>query len=1120
MTDLNQRLNELSPERRALFERLRAQTRGSAGMSEPQVSRIVPRPEERYEPFALTDIQQAQWFGRSGLFDITVAGHGYVEMRCDGMSLERIQQAFRRLVADHDQLRMTVLPGLRQQVLREVPQYEFIVYDLRGRSEAEVARTLVEVRERMSHQILPADRWPIYEVCASVMDGGALRIHFHFDLLVGDAWCFRMLIDEWARLYDDLESGRPRPAQLTYRDYVLALQALEQSELFARDLAYWKEQLVDLPPAPQLPMARSAASLTAIRAKHFTVRLEREKWANLSRKLGRERLTPSGFFAAVLSEVVTLWNNEPRHALNVTVFNRLPLHPDVSKILVGEFNSFLLLAVENGIQAPFVERARRLQELLWQHLEHRWVSGVRLMREVAKLRGTSSGESLMPVVFTSTLSHHESEGSAPTRSLGEWVYEVSQTPQVWMEHHLWEEKGELLLHIDVVEGLFPQGMMEDFVAAYERLLLRLEADESAWREPNGAHLLPAYQREAWLAYNRTDDDSLPRGLLHTAFEAQTRLRPHHRAVVSARGTLTYGELNSKANRIAHWLRVNGALPNQLIAILAPKGWEQVAAAVAVVKSGAAYLPLDVDAPHERIRRLLEDGGVTLALTTSDAESTFEWPPGIQQLSIDSADLSGLTDATPSPAQSETDVAYVIYTSGSTGKPKGVVIDHRGAVNTIHDINRRLGVNENDRIFALSALTFDLSVYDVFGGLSAGATIVMPDRQAPDIERWTEIARAEAITIWNTVPALMEMFVTYAEEHGSSLPASLRCALLSGDWIPLSLPDRLLASKSDLRILSLGGATEASIWSIVHPVESVDPEWVSIPYGKPLANQRIHVLNGFLEPCPFWVQGDIYIGGVGLARGYWRDPERTAESFITHPTTGMRLYRTGDLGRMLPSGAVEFLGRNDSQVKVRGYRIELGEIESALAKVAGVQLGVVAVRGESAEERQLVAYVVPIHGRELTSTELSERLQAVLPHYMVPDTFAIVASLPLTVNGKIDRKNLPDLGAEESGAKATFVAPRSATEQTVADLWQELLGVERIGVFDNFFSLGGNSLVASRLLYRLHDVFEVEVPLSRLFEATTVASLASLVEEQIVKQLGAMSEDEAAAALAGERAGET
>jgi amino acid adenylation domain-containing protein len=1112
MTDLQQRLNALTPDQRALYNKLLSEKRESDTKPNAKPPQIIPHPEQCYEPFPLTDIQQAQWFGRSGLFDITVAGHGYVEMKCDGMSLPRIEKAFQRMIDDHDQLRMVVLPNLQQQVQHDLPPYKFTRNDLRGCGKEEETRRLAEVRERMSHEILPADSWPIFEVCASIMDDDRLRIHFHFDLLVGDAWCFRMLIDEWARLYDDPEADRPSAYPLTYRDYVLALQELENSELHARDLAYWREQLLDLPPAPQLPMVRSLASLVEVRAQHFTVRLPREKWTRLSEKLGREHLTPSGFFAAVLSEVITLWNREPRLALNVTVFNRLPLHQDVSKILVGEFNSFLLLAVENATPAPFAERARRLQELLWQHLEHRWVSGVQLMREVAQLRGTSSGESLMPVVFTSTLSHHENEGSIPTRSLGEWVYEVSQTPQVWMEHHLWEEDGELLLHLDVVEGLFPKGLMEDFIDAYERLLLRLEADDATWQAPNGGHLLPDHQREAWEHYNRTDDDSLPGGLLHTAFETQAARQPDYPAIVSQRGNLSYGELDALSNSIARWLREREAQPNQLVAILAPKGWEQVASALAILKSGAAYLPLDTDAPQERIAQLLEDAQVRLVLTTSDTQKRFEWPEAVERLCVDTADLTSFDDGPLATLQRDEDIAYVIYTSGSTGKPKGVVIDHRGAVNTVQDINRRFEVNRNDRIFTLSALSFDLSVYDLFGGLSAGATLVMPDQQAPDIKRWTQIADREKITLWNTVPALMEMFVTYAEEHGLALPKSLRYVLLSGDWIPLSLPDRLYMAKPDLSVVSLGGATEASIWSIYHPVQSMDPDWVSIPYGRPLCNQRIYVLNSFLEPCPYWVQGEIYIGGVGLAKGYWRNEELTGQSFINHPTTGERLYRTGDLGRLLPAGHVEFMGRNDTQVKVRGYRIELGEIESALSKLDGVQLAVTTVQGERAAEQQLIAYVVSVSGQNLDSSELSRQLEQVLPHYMVPDTIALVDSLPLTANGKVDRKHLPQLGETEQDTRTGYLAPRTATEETICELWQELLGVERVGIRDNFFGLGGNSLVASRLLYRLHDVFEVEVPLSRLFEATTVASLAEIIEEQIVEELGEMTEEEANAAL--------
>jgi SagB-type dehydrogenase family enzyme len=302
---------------------------------------------------------------------------------------------------------------------------------------------------------------------------------------------------------------------------------------------------------------------------------------------------------------------------------------------------------------------------------------------------------------------------------------------------------------------------------------------------------------------------------------------------------------------------------------------------------------------------------------------------------------------------------VIYTSGSTGLPKGVMIDHQGAVNTILDINQRFEVKADDRVLALSSLGFDLSVYDIFGILAAGGTIVIPEATAQrDPAQWAALMAQEQVTIWNSVPALMEMLVEYLEGHSGHLPESLRLVLLSGDWIPVTLPDRIKALGEGIEVISLGGATEASIWSILSPIEEVEPGWKSIPYGKPMLNQRFHVFDGALEPRPVWVPGQLYIGGIGVAQGYWRDKEKTRISFITHPRTGERLYRTGDLGRYFPDGNIEFLGREDFQVKIQGYRIELGEIETVLTQHPMVQTGVVTAVGDPRGNKRLVAYVVP------------------------------------------------------------------------------------------------------------------------------------------------------------------
>lgn len=1116
MNDIQARIERLSPEQREKFEAMLKQERekASATVEGIKIPQITPNPKDRFEPFPLTDIQQAQWFGRSGLFNITVAGHGYVEFDCAGMSLERLELALRKLISTHDQLRMVVLPNLRQQVLEHVPDYQIKRYDMRNQPTEAVEQTLADVRDRMSHDILPADKWPVFEVCATLWDTDQLRIHFSFDLLVGDAWCFRMLIDEWDRLYENLDGGRKTPAELTYRDYVLGLEELEKSELFDQDLAYWCEQLEDLPPPPSLPMINTQESLKEIRAEHYSVYLSVDEWNALKDIIKKRKLTPSGFFAMALSEVISLWNEGPAHTLNMTIFNRLPLHPDVNDILVGEFNSFQLLACDNSTQQSFESRAAKLQALMWQHLDHRYISGVRLMRELAKIRNAAAGEALMPVVFTSTLAHHEGESDMPTRAPGKWVYEISQTPQVWMEHHLWEEDNQLALHIDVVKGLFPDNLIRDFVDVYEQLIRNLINDPSAWQKKNASYLLPKYQREIWQVYNNSRT-MVPQGLLHDGFTQSARKYPAKLAIISARGQRTYAEVDTHSNQIGNWLQDELVQSGELVAVMAPKGWEQVVSVLGVLKSGAAYLPIDQDQPTERLHDILASGRVKYVLTTDDLINQVEWPDNIIPLDISSSAITTTRADVPQTRQNARDVAYVIFTSGSTGKPKGVAIDHRGALNTLADINQRFRVSSDDVIFAISSLSFDLSVYDIFGGLAAGATLVMPDSQKPDPKQWLELFNQYEFTVWNSVPALMELMVDYAEQRAETIPESLRLCMLSGDWVPLSLPARLQLINPDMQVISLGGATEASVWSIYYPVTHVRSSWASVPYGMPLANQTIHVLNAALEPCPLWVQGDLYIGGVGVAMCYWGDDEKTAASFIQHPVTGERLYRTGDLGRLLPEGYIEFLGRADTQVKVRGYRIELGDVESALNHLEMVKRSVVIASGDNNRDRHLVAYIVgEPEATELQQPDQSDFIAAIkkalaqkLPDYMIPETYVVLESLPLTANGKIDRKKLPSANAQEATV-AAYAPPRTETEAKIAEIWKHLLNVEKVGIYDDFFQLGGNSLIASNLLYRINDTFEVELPLSELFDATTVEAIAQLVEQLILEQIAELSDDEA------------
>ncbi|HVG08218.1 MAG TPA: amino acid adenylation domain-containing protein, partial [Thermoanaerobaculia bacterium] len=893
---------------------------------------IVPDLEGRQLPFALTDVQEAYWIGRSGAYELgSVSTHLYFEFEAAGLDLRRLTGALRRAIERHDMLRAVFLPDGRQQILAQVPPYSVAVLDLAGLPPETREQALAAVREEMSHEVLPAGHWPLFHLRASLLPGGRLRLHVGLDLLIADALSVRILERELLQLIVDPEAPLA-PLELSFRDYVLAERALEETETFQRALAYWRSQMATMPPAPELPLAANPAALGRPRFVRRSTILEAEPWQGLKRRAHGIGLTPSALLIAAFSEVLAAWSKSPRFTLNVTLFNRLPLHPQVNEI-VGDFTSLFLLDVDAASEATFEGRARRLQQRLWSHLEHRMVSGVRVLRELRRAAGGQTAA--MPVVFTSTLGLPERQAQKARSVLdGETVYSISQTPQVWLDHQVSENGGALSIVWDAVEGLFPQGMLDDAFAVYQRFL-RLLADGEAVQIA-----LPEEQLRRREGINSTSD-AVPAGLLHEAFLDQSLRHPDRPAVLGSSREVGYGELASAALRLGRRLRELGAGPNRLVAMVMEKGWEQVAGVLGVLSSGAAYLPVDASLPRERRFYLLEHGQVEIALTQRHLDRELEWPPGVTRLVVDAEDLAGEAEPALPAVQSAADLAYVIFTSGSTGLPKGVMIDHRGALNTVVDVNRRFGVGPQDRVLSLSALNFDLSVWDVFGLLAAGGGVVVPEpAELRDPESWLQSIRRFGVTIWNTVPALMEMLAEYLEGRGEPLPSSLRLVLLSGDWIPVRLPERIRRLSAEVEIVSLGGATEASIWSILYPIERVEPEWKSIPYGRPMVNQRFYVLDERLNPRPDWVPGQLFIGGVGLALGYWRDEEKTRSSFIENPLTGERLYRTGDLGRWLPDGTIEFLGREDFQVKVQGYRIELGEIEAALSQCPGVQTAVV------------------------------------------------------------------------------------------------------------------------------------------------------------------------------------
>ena len=1058
---------------------------------------IILDPENRHLPFPLTDIQHAYWIGRSGVLEWgNMPCHAYLEFENEAFDLQRLDRfnlAWNSVIERHDMLRAVTLTDGRQQILEKVPQYQIKILDLRKQSANVVTCQLNAIRKTMEGQVLNIYEWPPFELRATLFDNDRVRFHLRLDMMVCDPQSLQIIWRDVVQFLQDPEIQIP-PLELSFRDYVLAEGKLRSSSLYEKSREYWVNRLSTLPSAPELPLVMDPGSLVKPKFSDRTFCLEPEAWERLKTKASKAGLTPSSLLLTAYADVLSAWCKSPRFTINVTHFNRHPLHPQVNDV-VGDFTSVVLLPVDNSGDVPFMVRAEGIQKQLWEGMEHRYFSGIQVLRELTRQEGVES-PIIMPVVFTSVIGFgakvDSNRDEIVKAVLGNIVYVTGQTPQVTLDNQVQLRNGTLFINWESLDELFPKGLLDHMFDAYCHLVKSLADEEKAWQEAT-PQLIPAAQLEMRAMVNATEAP-VSIEMLHTLFVAKVSDHREQSAVISSGGTLTYEELSHRSNQIGHLLREKGAEPNTLVAVVMEKGWEQVVAVLGILQSGAAYLPIDPESPRERLWHLLNDGKVNLILTQSWLEEELEWPENVQRFSVDKMELTD-KDARPlDPMQRPDDLAYVIYTSGSTGLPKGVMIDHRGAVNTILDVNRRFGIGPEDKVLAISNLNFDLSVYDIFGTLAAGGTIIMPEAiGTKDPAHWLELMRREQVTVWNSVPALMQMFVQYASGRTKVVPQSLRLVLLSGDWIPLDLPDKIKALVDGVQVISLGGATEASIWSNLYPIEEVDPEWKSIPYGRPMVNQRFYILNEFMEDCPDWVSGQLYIGGIGLAQGYWHDGEKTGASFIIHPQTGERLYRTGDLGRYLPDGNIEFLGRGDFQVKIRGYRIELGEIEAALKQHPGVRDAVVTAVGDPQGDKRLVGYVVHGPESELSTDEIRSFLEKKLPDYMVPYSFMVLNALPLTPNGKVDRLSLPMPGRAAPEQEGPFVAPRSPLEAELAEIWAQVINIEQVGIHDNFFILGGNSLLAIQILNVLRDRFQVDLPLRSLFESPTISHLANLIK---------------------------
>ncbi|MGG3836839.1 amino acid adenylation domain-containing protein, partial [Paenibacillus thiaminolyticus] len=1054
---------------------------------------LVPDPERMHEPFPLTDVQMAYLMGREDHFEMGgVSTHAYLELETT-MDMKRFNEALQKVIDRHAMLRAIILPTGEQVILEHVPPYIIDITDISHLDEPAQQEHIARERQRMSHAIFPADQWPLFEYKAFKLSSSKHYLLIGYDMLITDGASFQFVHKEMMEHYHSPELRLPA-IPVTFRDYMMTYTEFQSSHKVTEDKQYWMNKLDDFPAAPALPYAVHPEYVHKPHFQRKTKHLSEQEYKRLKKRASDDNVTPSAVLCAAFARILSYWSNQSRLALNCTVFNRFPFHEDVFS-LIGDFTSVMLLDIQVEPESGFWENALLVQQVMMESLEHRHYDGVKFIRDLARHKNISSNKAVMPIVFTSMLLDSNTDSSEAQHHMGEVKMALSQTSQVFLDYQVLEAEGGITITWDYVEELFDPGdieaMFNEYFALLDHALTSEELYELRGRDED---------RALMLQYNDTVED-LPGTTLPALFANQAKHSPDAIAVILEEEHISYKELDERSNQIAHALRQRGVGRNDYVGVLAHREIQTIVNMMGVLKGGGAYVPIDPEYPKDRRLFILENSRCKLLLD-SDAVIADD----VTRLPVEAGDVVVKPE----------DTAYVIYTSGSTGRPKGVVISHGAAANTILDMNRKFSVGSGDRILGLSSMCFDLSVYDIFGALAAGAALVMV-RDHRDIADVSRIVEEAGITIWNSVPAIMDLLADHLNVQDRDEPAyywtpshmrqgagqsrtrntKLRLVLLSGDWIPMKLPAKVYRSFIHANVISLGGATEASIWSIYYPVNEadLDRDFASIPYGYPLANQTFYVLNYELQLCPAGVEGELFIGGAGLAVEYLNDPVKTNEAFIEHPQFG-RLYRTGDCGIFHRDGYIEFTGRKDHQVKISGYRVELGEIEHQLLLQDAIHEAIVLDKTDTNHRKVLCAYLKP--ERPIDAESIKSELAKTLPSYMIPKYFVELHEVPLTANGKVNREALPEPDLD-SIEKVEYAAPESELEQIMADIWCNILGMERISVLENLFDLGADSTSIIRFISRMSAEHQVKIPIQQIFITSSIRQTVQALSQNEVRE---------------------
>jgi len=997
-------------------------------------------------------------------------------MRLTGqVNIDALQASVNDLVARHESLRTVFGSALGKAHQTVLPNVDIAVEltEAGTRDETEIEARLFE----LSRDAFELDKAPLMRMHLLRIndDDHVLLLVLHH--IISDGWSIGVLYQELTTLYAG--HCRGKPAQLPmlpvqYADYALWQQDWAESPAQQQQLDYWKTQLAGAPAILELPTDRPRGSTQTYNGAFVEKVLPAAIHDGLRQLSRQEGATLFMVCLAAFNVLLSRYSGQTDISVGTPIAGRR--HSELDS-LIGFFINTLVMRNDLSDEPSFAECINRIRETALAAFAHQELPFEKLVDELHPSRDMSHA----PLFQTAFIMQNTPwDQSAELQNLRVEPIELDYGVAKFDLSLVMAERREgLLVHFEYNTDLFDAATIERMTGHFETLLLAVVSDASA--PVSRLPLLTAGERQQILYdWNDTAAEYANDSCIHTLIETRAEEQPDAPAVLFRTDTLSFADLNARANRLAHYLIGKGAGPGTIIGISLERSPDLVTAILAIFKTGSAYVPLDPNYPNERLEWMLTDTAAPLLLTQSTLLD--ELPVHKAEsicLDTQSDKFATQPDHNPETGATADDIAYVIYTSGSTGKPKGVMIRHQGVCNLADAQQRAFGLGPDDRMLQFASISFDASIFEIVMGLQVGAAMVLaPQDDLLPGEPLLEVLQRHAVTAVTLPPTALTQLPP------AQLP-DLHTITVAGEACPPELMQNWASNKR--RFFNLYGPTESTVWASY--TRCIPGERVTI--GKPISNARLYVLDEHQQPVPVGVPGELCIGGAGLARGYLNRPELSAEKFLADPfrdEDDARIYRSGDLVRFLPDGNIEFLGRIDHQVKVRGFRIELGEIENALGEHPDVSETVVLARGAELASRQLVAYLVPRAGCELSLTDLRAHLQERLPEFMVPAAFVSLDEFPLTPNRKVDRDALPEPEEHRLTQESEYVAPRTAAEIALADIWQAVLNLDQVGINDNFFELGGDSILSIQIIARAAQA-QLHLTPKQLFEYQTIAELA-------------------------------